>query len=203
MTPPRSPLSAAATIHPALDNERQEGVTADLIRADAWRMECLAAARSIALPDWLIVAGFVRNLVWDHLHRRQVRTLLTDVDLAFFDAANLSTERERQVEAELRKLNPDIGWQVRNQARMHLRNGHAQYADTSDAISYFPELATCVGVSLADDGRLDIVAPHGIAHCWGLAIQANPASGYPDALIRSRAAEKRWLDLWPDLHLQL
>jgi hypothetical protein len=175
---------------------------ADLIRADAFRMECLTAARSTALPDWLIVAGFVRNLIWDHLHRRYPRTPLNDVDLAYFDRTDLSADSERHIEARLVERNPEIRWQVRNQARMHIGNGHAPYRSTSDAISYFPELATCIGASLQDDGQVDIVAPHGINHSWALTIRANPKAGYPPSLVADRAAQKRWFDIWPDLRIE-
>lgn len=39
----------------------------ELIEADALRMRALRAVRTLDLPDWLIAAGFVRNLVWDNL----------------------------------------------------------------------------------------------------------------------------------------
>ena len=41
---------------------------ARIIAEDAIAMEQLRAVRELALPDWCIAAGFVRNRVWDHLH---------------------------------------------------------------------------------------------------------------------------------------
>ena len=35
------------------------------ISQDGQRMAALEAARHLALPDWCLAAGFVRNLVWD------------------------------------------------------------------------------------------------------------------------------------------
>ena len=59
--------------------------TEALLRADPLRMACLWAARELALPDWALGAGFVRNLIWDHLHHKAVPTPLNDIDLIYLD----------------------------------------------------------------------------------------------------------------------
>ncbi|MGD9885270.1 MAG: nucleotidyltransferase family protein [Reyranella sp.] len=41
---------------------------AAIITQDPVAMIQLRAVRELALPDWCIAAGFVRNRVWDHLH---------------------------------------------------------------------------------------------------------------------------------------
>lgn len=174
-----------------------------LIRADAWRMGCLETARAAGLHDWLIVAGFVRNLIWDRLHCKPVATPLTDVDLVFFDASHLSIDTEKRIEASLAATRPDIQWQVRNQARMHLRNGHPPYKNTEDAISYYPELETCIGVRLSNDGSVQVVAPHGMEQHWALTIQPNPKSAYAMSVVQGRATEKRWLEIWPRLQMKM
>ncbi|HSC80630.1 MAG TPA: nucleotidyltransferase family protein, partial [Chitinolyticbacter sp.] len=93
--------------------------------------------RAQALPDGWIVAGFLRNLIWDH--RFGTRTGLNDVDVVYFDALDLGRARERQIEVLLAATVPQVCWQVRNQARMHLRHGHAPYRDCLDAVSRYPE----------------------------------------------------------------
>ena len=40
----------------------------ELMFLDQQRMEMLKVVAGLALPDCCIAAGFVRNLVWDHLH---------------------------------------------------------------------------------------------------------------------------------------
>ncbi len=74
----------------------------------------------------MLAAGFVRNLVWDRLHGL-VATPFTDIDVIYFDPADLSRETENRYEAELRILAPEYPWSVKNQARMHLRNGDKPY----------------------------------------------------------------------------
>ncbi|WP_334189543.1 nucleotidyltransferase family protein [Noviherbaspirillum sp.] len=173
-----------------------------LIRADMWRMDCLELVRDVGLPDWMIVAGFVRNLIWDHLHGRDVYTLLNDVDVAFFDPADLSADTEQRIESHLKAVRPAVRWQVRNQARMHLRNGHRPYRSSADAISYYPELPTCIGVRLTGNDAVEVIAPHGMEHCWTGTIRPNSRTGYPISVVRERVTNKRWLEIWPALRME-
>ncbi|WP_345198801.1 nucleotidyltransferase family protein [Kistimonas scapharcae] len=44
------------------------------------------------LLDWFIGAVFLRNVIWDHLHRRPDATPLNNVDLVYFGLDDLSRE---------------------------------------------------------------------------------------------------------------
>src|SRR5436190_1369760 len=57
-----------------------------LVRASPLLTRALEAAREVDAPDWLIGAGVLRDLVWDHVHGRDPAPP-KDVDLVFFDAA--------------------------------------------------------------------------------------------------------------------
>jgi uncharacterized protein len=65
-----------------------------LARGSDWFMAGLHAAQSLDLPPWCIGAGAVRNLVWDALHGHARPSALADVDLAYFDASDVSAERD-------------------------------------------------------------------------------------------------------------
>ena len=80
-------------------------------------MEQLRAVRRLALPDWCIAAGFVRNRVWDHLHGIAPPRAPPDIDVLYYDAADLSKESEAKHERRLGEMLPGLPWQVRNQAR--------------------------------------------------------------------------------------
>jgi hypothetical protein len=41
-----------------------------LLAQDRVRMQVLRTVRGLELPDCWVAAGFVRSLVWDHLHQR-------------------------------------------------------------------------------------------------------------------------------------
>ena len=81
-----------------------------LIAGDPWRMTVLSAARTLALPDWAIGAGFVRSAVWDHLHGFAARSELDDIDLIYFDPAQPEEAREKAFERRLREMAPGLPW---------------------------------------------------------------------------------------------
>lgn len=174
--------------------------TAQLLMADEFRMACLHAAQVVNLPDWYLGAGFLRNAIWDRLHHKAHMTPLNDVDLVYFDADNISRQSERDIEKQLSALFPDVEWEVRNQARMHLRHGHQPYSSTSEGIAQWVEVPTCVGVRLEADGNLSFTAPFGLEENWSLAIRINPDNLRPE-VFRQRIAEKSWLKNWPNLNV--
>ena len=109
-------------------------LVARIIAEDALAMEQLRAVRELALPDWCIAAGFVRNRVWDHLHGIVPARPPVDIDVLFYDATDLTPKRETAYEAALDRLMPGRPWQVRNQARMHVWKELPQHRDTADAM---------------------------------------------------------------------
>jgi hypothetical protein len=180
----------------------QKKLICEWIAADPLRMRALDAARELDLPDWCIAAGFVRNLAWDKLHRFSVTTALSDIDLIYFDAERTSARRDKEIEAALMLRDPDLPWSVHNQARMHERNGDAPYASTLDAMSYWVEIETAVGVRLLSNDELEIVAPFGLTSLFAKNITPNPKR-YKPADFAGRLSEKNWLRLWPELQVKI
>lgn len=164
---------------------------------DALRMEALAIARSLDLPDWCLAAGFVRNLVWDRLHGFARSTDLNDIDLVYFDPRETAEAKDHALERRLRGFS-ELPWSVKNQARMHKRNADRAYASTADAMSYWVEMETAVGVALSDDGEIKIVAPFGIDPLFQYTITPNSQRIKP-LQFAQRIREKRWLEIWPRL----
>jgi len=173
----------------------------DLIATEPERMAVLNQVAALELPDCWIGAGFVRNLVWDHLHGFDDRTPLNDVDVIYFDAANVSKVMESKIKNSLAQANPKIKWDVKNQARMHEANNDPPYVSTPDALNYWPETATAVAVRLwqAGSDRLELAAPFGIDDLVNLIVRPTPAfTGRPEQFQR-RQAEKNWRAVWPRL----
>ncbi|ASG23418.1 nucleotidyltransferase family protein [Nitrospirillum viridazoti] len=179
-----------------------------VIRDDAWRMGLLAHVRTLDLPDCWIGAGFVRNAVWDQLHRQQAvpetagEAPDSDVDVVWFDAACPSIAVDRDLTDRLLALAPDVPWSVKNQARMHCRNGDAPYTGCADALRHWPETATAVAVRLTPQDALEVLAPFGLDDLFGRLIRPTPAfRGAKREILRQRVREKRWLERWPLLRV--
>ncbi|MDB4838182.1 nucleotidyltransferase family protein [Marinomonas sp.] len=154
-------------------------------------------AASLQLGDWCLAAGFVRNLIWDKLHDKQTNTSLNDIDLIYFNVGETDESQDLSHEAQLKQLS-DLPWSVKNQARMHLRNGDPAYTSCSDAMSYWVELETAVGVTLTETGEVKIVAPFGLAANFHRTITLNPKRPKPQAF-SERVSSKGWCELWPQL----
>nr|WP_300309440.1 nucleotidyltransferase family protein [Halomonas sp.] len=168
------------------------------LKADAQRLAALERASELRLRDWCLAAGFVRNLVWDRLHEYAQSTPLDDIDLVYFDPQDSSPERDRMLEARLREVS-DLPWSVKNQARMHVRNADAPYVSTADAMSFWVEVETAIGVRLVGKRReLEFVAPLGLEALFAGSVTLNRKRPKPDAF-KARIETKGWLKKWPRL----
>jgi hypothetical protein len=171
-----------------------------IVRATPWLVRALEAARAVDPPDWLLGAGAVRTAVWDHLHG--TATPVRDVDVAFFDPGDLSPERDAAVEQALRAAAPDIPWDARNQAAVHLWYPRVfgyeiePLISSADAVGTWPETATAVALHLDADDRLTVVAPCGLDDLLGLVHRRNPRR-VSIAEYERRLRDKRIAERWP------
>ena len=167
------------------------------LAGDEGRMQALRLAQQCGLPDWCLAAGFVRNLVWDRLHGSVPATPFNDIDLIYYDFDHAEEAEDIRYEADLRATS-NLPWSVKNQARMHLGNGDKPYKNTSDAMSYWVEVETAIGVRLENSGELNIIAPFGVDALFNYTITLNPKRPKQEDFDR-RISEKGWLIRWPKL----
>jgi hypothetical protein len=170
-----------------------------LLEAHADLHALLLHVERLGLPDAWIGAGFIRNSVWDVLHGRAIDVAsLADVDVLFFDPVETGREREAGIERRLRVLAPTIPWSVKNQARMHLRNGDAPYHDTGHAVAHWAETPTAI-VARAIRGRIEVMAPYGVGDLLNLTVRPTPLFRHKMDVYRQRVQAKDWPARWPRL----
>jgi hypothetical protein len=170
-----------------------------LIEKDEVRMKALECAAALGLSQCYLAAGFVRNMVWDHLHQKTKPTYLNDVDVIYFDANESNVNAYLAFEAQLSALMPELNWQVRNQARMNARNGDEPYVSSVDAMSYWPEKETAVGIRKLGNQGYECVSAFGLDSLFELKLSHNPKRS--KALFEYRVDSKAWLVCWPNLTL--
>lgn len=196
-----------------LKHQLLEWIAQDCERVRALEL-ALQCAKVHSMPQWLLAAGFVRNLVWDRLHEFELSPL-NDIDLIYFCPLDISPERDLAIETYLNQLAPELPWSVKNQARMHVRNQDMAYTSCVDAMSYWPELETAIGVSYqavdteSDDQTqtcvgmknhpasydIELVAPFGLNSLFALKLSANPKRSL--SVFEHRVATKGWLTRYP------
>lgn len=177
------------------------GAIEALLSRDRQRMQLLQAVQVLQLPDCFIAAGFVRNMVWDALHDYPP-TPLNDVDVIYFDATCKPGNHDREsfkLTAQLKAWHPAVNWQVKNQAVMHHRNQDPAYQNSTDAMRYWPEKETAVGVRLNDSDQLVLAAPFGVESLLKGKLTHNPLRS--KTVFEQRIASKQWLEKWPKLQV--
>ena len=123
---------------------------------------------------------------------------LNDVDVIYFDPS--LAIKEDEVSEQLNTLSPHVNWEVKNQARMHLKHGDLPYRNTADAMSHWPEKETAVGVRLISEVQLEYIAPFGLQGLFEGYISHNPRRS--KSVFEQRIRSKNWLKTWPKLKVR-
>ncbi|TCV25679.1 nucleotidyltransferase family protein [Vibrio crassostreae] len=168
-----------------------------LIKQDPLRMQVIDCVSQLDLPQCYVAAGFVRNLVWDHLHGYTSPPPLNDIDVIYFDPIDTSYESDLRYEALLKQRLPELNWQVRNQACMHIRNGDEPYQGSLDAMSYWPEKETAVAIKQGLTGDIECNSAFGLESLFDLKVTPNPKRNRD--IFDQRVQSKGWLTQWPKL----
>lgn len=177
-----------------------------IIRSNAWFMAVLRAVYDCALPDWFVGAGVIRNITWDFLHGYPRPTPVADVDVAFFDPADLKREREQAIQQQLCERLPDVPWEATNQAAVHLWYEQvfgyavAPLSSSAEAIGTWPETVTSIGVRLLVSDALEIVAPCGLGDLFQMVLRRNPCRVSLERF-RQRVQEKKIQQKWPKVRV--
>jgi hypothetical protein len=173
-----------------------------LLTDDPLRMKALYAVRALKLADGWVGAGFVRDAVWDHLHGYGRKPVSGDVDVVWFDSGHSSPVHDSELEVELRQQSSGFNWSVKNQARMHERNGNTPYFSTENALRYWPETATAVAVRVGQAGLVEVIAPYGLDDLFELRLRPTPHFESEKLnVFRERVCAKLWLERYPLLRL--
>ncbi len=174
-----------------------------LIRDDTWMMDVLLAADELDLPNWWIGAGFLRNKIWNALEDKPSE-VSRDVDLVRFDKDNVDPEIDWALDKKMQDKYPFAEWEVRNQARMHYKNGLDPFKSTEDGIAHWVETATCIAVKKRA-GELAFLWCYGLDDVLNLV--ARPIEQYRTKdllpIFMERLTVKRWQERWPNLTIKI
>ncbi len=186
------------------DPETQRRALDDIVRSQSVLMAVLEGLRDMALPDAWLVSGAIYNAVWNLLTDRPGLTGVKDIDLIYFDGADLSYEAEDRVikAAEMRFADLPLPVEVRNQARVHLWFPEkfgivvTPLTHSRQALLRYASRTHAVAVRLEADGALTIDAPFGLDDLFAFRITPNTA-------LNNRAAHEakgaRAKSVWPEI----
>jgi uncharacterized protein len=171
------------------------------VLAEPWLLRALAAVAASGLPDAWIGAGVVRDVVWGQRHGGFDPARVRDIDVAFYDPADLSGQRDQAAQQVLEGL-ADLPWEATNQAAVHTwYHGYfggppvPAFGCVHDAVATWPETATCVAIRQAPGG-IEICAPHGLTDLLNGVWRQN-AVRVSIEVSRDRLARQR--ERWPEV----
>ncbi|WP_419907204.1 nucleotidyltransferase family protein [Hoeflea sp.] len=187
--------------------ERQRDILVEIVRGEPIVHDVLRAARDFGLPQWRIVAGVIYNTVWNVLTGRPSGHGVKDIDLFYFDDADLSWEAEDHVikRGHDAFAGTALPVEIRNQARVHLwfpekfGEDYAPLKDCDESIARFSSKTHAVGIRLEADGTIDICAPFGLDDIFSFMVVPNRVlynePGYNEKV-------RRALQCWPELTVE-
>jgi len=183
----------------AAEEERLEAIT----RSSPIIQSILSRADEIALPHWRLCAGCIAQTVWNHITGRPPDHGIGDIDIIYYDAADLSAKSETAAEDRLRLLFGEVGpkLDVKNQARVHLwyetvfGKKIEAFGSVEAAIACFPTTATAVGLALSG-AEMSTDAPYGLTDLLGLVVRPNRRL-VDQAVYEAKV--RKWRRHWPDL----
>jgi len=187
-------------------NDPYEAKLLSIVRGSDWLMGILETVRVCDPPDWLVGGGVLYKLVWNRLHGYPETAYIDDVDVVFCDPEDLSPEREHAFERDLSARRPDVLWEAKNQAAVHLwyekKFGYAvpPLHSSEEGVGANPGIATAVGVRLLADGSLYIAEPLGLSDLFELVLRRNPRRVTPE-LFRRWVAEKGIRERYPKVRV--
>lgn len=175
-----------------------------IIRSSSLLMEVLTGLREDGLPDHLLVAGAIYNLVWNRLTGRPELTGINDVDVFYFDSSDLSYEAEDAVIQRLgqRFAHLPLPVQIRNQARVHLwfeQKFGSPFTPLTSSVAMLDRYASkthAVAARLEADDTLSLHAPFGLDDIFSMRLTPNPVLANKKAHDAKAARAKT---IWPEL----
>ncbi|RYE08954.1 MAG: nucleotidyltransferase family protein [Hyphomicrobiales bacterium] len=191
-------------IHAGRPDAEQRAALEAIIRSSPLLMEVLTLLRDDGLPDHLLVAGVIYNLVWNRLTGRPDLTGINDIDVFYFDGSDLSYEAEDTVIQRLapRFAHLPLPVQIRNQARVHLwfedkfGSPFQPLTSAAEMLGRYASKTHAVAARLEPDDSLTLFAPFGLDDIFAFRLTPNPVLNNKRAHDTKAARAKT---IWPEL----
>ncbi|KAF3354385.1 hypothetical protein VDGD_03338 [Verticillium dahliae] len=164
-------------------------------------------AALLGLPNWYLAAGSLSQTIWNNVSGMPSDTGISDYDLVYHDASDLSYDAEDKRIQAGRALFADLGVdvEIRNQARVHLwyEQKHGvpcpPHGSTEAGIDSWISTSAMLGVRLESDGQWTVYAPRGLSDFFNMVARPNAVLGTREAYEKKA---RRWKGIWPKLQVE-
>ena len=154
----------------------------------------------VGLQNYYIGAGCIVQTVWNYQSGLNLTYGISDIDIAYFDSSDLSSDTENAVTERIKHaIGPyPIPLDINNQARVHLWYKDyfgfdiAPYDSVESAIKTWPTTASAIGVRL-EGGKLKIYTPFGLDDLFSMTVRANKALITEEIYMQKT---RKWQEKW-------
>ncbi|MFD1775669.1 nucleotidyltransferase family protein [Paenibacillus rhizophilus] len=176
----------------------------NIFERNEWLLSLFGRAESLSPHPYYIGAGCLVQTVWNELTGRPPMYGVSDIDIVYFDDADLGYEAENGVVERGKRLFAELPFPVdiKNQARVHLWYperfgvGLAPYPSLEAAIDSWPTTASSLGARKEAHGSWRIYAPFGLEDLFRLTVRPNKTLVTESAYY---AKADKWKSKWPEL----
>ncbi len=172
----------------------------DIVRRDELISSALFRARELNLPNWWLVGGCIRDVVWSNLMFGDCDySIINDIDIVYFDPSQESKYIDDKLEYDLGGLH-GVRWSVKNQYRMHVHNKDIRYINIVDAVYKFPETISTICFSLTPSGDIISFNCYGFEDLFNMRFRPTPyfLKNSTRESFHTRVKAKGWTAKWPN-----
>jgi len=158
------------------------------------------------LPDAWVGAGVIFQNVWNVMHGFEMNHYIKDIDIFYWDKADLSWQAENIQIKQLKKSLSDVSTVIdlKNIARIHLWYEQrfaisiSAYQSVAESIATWPVIGACMAVRKKRD-KLEFIAPYGFQDMFSMRVRPNKTLVNKD-IYQSKAL--KWKQQWPLLSIE-
>ena len=173
-----------------------------LEKSDVFR-PLMATLNDSRLQNWHLSAGFIQQIVFNHLHGYNLHQNVKDIDVVYY-----SLERDPEYENSListlkGSLSTDLEIDLKNEAFVdewyEEKFGHSigQYSSVYDAIDSFPTTTTAIGITMKDE-EYKVYSTFGFDDLFNLILRPNKRQITKDIYESKKA---RIAENWPKVRV--
>ncbi|WP_206856563.1 nucleotidyltransferase family protein [Candidatus Enterococcus mangumiae] len=177
----------------------------EILKQDTALYQIIQMVSTMAIPELYVGAGCIVQSVWNRLYGMPIGYGISDVDIVYFDedlSEGKELETSKKIAGEIESSNYSLD--IINEARVHLwyeeRFGFPiqAYGSSEEAISTWPTTATAIGVSLNENGQLQVFSPYGLDDLFEGIVRPNKKMITKEIYDQKVA---KWKKKWPDLNV--
>jgi hypothetical protein len=173
----------------------------DILQQNEALYEVIKKVGGSGLKNHYVAAGCIAQTVWNYQVGNELMHGISDIDIVYFDASDLSYAAEDAAIQRVREaIGPcEIEFDIKNQARVHLwyqeRFGYGikPYGSVESGINAWPAMASSIGVRLEND-QWKVYAPFGLNDLFGMVVRANKGQVTEEIYLQK---SRKWSSKWP------